>query len=297
MIKELDSLKGLVTETDTVLFNGDTLEQKYEDAPSHIDSPLPSFEEFSAQLADWNANPVFITGNHDPNISDIHYGELNCGQILITHGDGIFKSIAPWSTTSRILEEVAQTNFERIQSQGQITFYRFLQSIKDACMEGHALTKDYDPTVWGKIQIFAHQAWPPTKPFKILKCWEDAPKLAVEMASQYEKTPQFMIIGHTHKPSIRAEGPTQVINTGSFFPWPGSTAVDLDSNGITIRKVVKRRSQFALGKTVGRFEIDIDLDSMVFPVEGEIGIATPNHHNASVYSSVPLQDRPSKIAK
>ena len=265
LIKASESLEGLVREADKVIFNGDTLEQKFEDSPSRLKKPLPSLAQFRDLLEKWDIEPIFLTGNHDPCISNAHYCELNSGEILVTHGDAIFRSVAPWSSNKKILENAVKRGLAR--STATQSFYSYLQMFKDASLEEHALVQDYDPTVWGKIQIFLRQAWPPTRALTILKCWQEAPEKAVEFVNKFGKTPQFLIIGHTHKPNITKLGSTTVINTGSFLPRPGATALDIDSDGLTARKIIKRKGRFSTDDIISRFEVPIDLDSLTIPID------------------------------
>ena len=136
---------------------------------------------------------------------------------------------------------------------------------KDASLEERTLLKDYDPTVWGEIRIFLRQAWPPTRTLKILKCWQEAPEKAIELGNQFHKNPRFIVIGHTHKPDITRIGSTTVINTGSFLPWPGAIALDLDSDGLTVRKIIARSGRFSTDHIISHFEVPIDLDSLTIP--------------------------------
>ena len=122
--------------------------------------------------------------------------------------------------------------------------------------------REYDPTMWGKIQIFIRQAWPPTRVFTILKCWRDAPLRAEALARRFGMKPKFMVLGHTHKPDIATIGETNVINTGSFFPWPGASVVDVEPNGITVRKLYRGGGRFAASDIIRRFELDVDLSSL-----------------------------------
>jgi len=264
LIKASESLEGLVREADKVIFNGDTLEQKFEDSPSRLKKPLPSLAEFRNLLEKWEIEPIFLSGNHDPRISNAHYCELNGGEILVTHGDAIFRSVAPWSSNKQILENAVKRGLDN--STATQSFYSYLQVFKDASLEEHALVEDYDPTIWGKIQIFLRQAWPPTRALTILKCWQEAPEKAIELVNKFGKTPQFLIIGHTHKPNITKLGSTTVINTGSFLPWPGATTLDIDSDGLTARKIIKRKGRFSTDDIISRFEVPIDLDSLTIPI-------------------------------
>lgn len=275
LIKESDSLQSLVSEADTVIFNGDTLEQIYEDSPSHIGRPLPSIRDLQQKIDSWNTKAVFITGNHDPDISNAHYCELNDGQILITHGDAIFDSIAPWSQHSDILKQSVANGVQQLSKDNQPSFYHYLQIFKNASKEQHALVKDYDPTMWGKFQIFLRQAWPPTRILKVLDSWKKAPSNAVELVERFGFSPEFLIIGHTHKPDISTCGTTTVLNSGSFLPWPGATSIDISESGIEVKEIIRNGSQFIAGKTVHRQAIDIDLESLRIPIDTPKTAAKP----------------------
>lgn len=265
-IKDIDSLRGLISGIDTIIFNGDTFEQKFEDSPAHRKHPLPPISQLKDKVAEWGSKAFFITGNHDPKISNAHYCELNQKDIIVTHGDAIFDSIAPWSVNSQVLHQLVQKGLKNFEASDQSSsFYHFLQVYKDASVEEHALLKDYDPTVWGKIQIFARQAWPPTRALKVLECWNKAAANAVDLMRRFELSPQFLIIGHTHKPSISKIGETTVINTGAFLPWPGANAVDIESDRISVRKIKHWNGQFSPGKTVAQFKIAVDPTSLRIP--------------------------------
>jgi len=265
-VKELDALESLVSGADTVIFNGDTVEQKFEDSPAHLDHPLPPIGRLKDKIESLDSKAIFLTGNHDPEVSQAHYCAIDNGSVLITHGDAIFDAIAPWSANAGILKKLVEQGLEKYHADGSTPFYDYLQVFKEASIKEHAILKDYDPTVWGKIEVFARQAWPPNRPLKILECWKNAPKKAIGLMTQFGMSPDFLIIGHTHKPDISVIGGTTVINTGAFLPWPGATAVDIDSTGITVRKVLHRKGEFSLGETVKRFKKEIDLQSLETPV-------------------------------
>lgn len=271
-IKHVDSLRPLISESDTVIFNGDTIEQIYEDSPAHKDKPLPSFDALKRKIASWGTRSIFVTGNHDPAISPAHYCELNQGSILITHGDAIFDSVAPWSQHSALLEQLVAQGKRQQTNDERASLYQYLQIFKSASKKQHAQMKDYDPTAWGKIQIFFRQAWPPTRVFKILDSWKQAPARAVDMVAQFKTPPEFLIIGHTHKPDISTQGATTVLNSGSFFPWPGTYAIDIESDGIRVRKVHKRNGEFVASEPIRQFKLSIDVDSLKIPV-GEVAPA------------------------
>ena len=68
-----------------MIFNGDTVEQKFEDSPAHIEHPLPSIGRLKDKIESLGSKATFLTGNHDPEVSKAHYCAIDNGSVLITH--------------------------------------------------------------------------------------------------------------------------------------------------------------------------------------------------------------------
>ncbi|MCH6258331.1 metallophosphoesterase family protein [Puniceicoccaceae bacterium K14] len=244
IIKEIDQLEDLCRGTDKLIFNGDTIEQKYEDSPKHTYNPLPSFYDFSDKVSQWCSDIHFISGNHDPSISQNHFMETHDGDVFITHGDGIFENIAPWSKNVEVLNKACS---KRIKPDDNYELQTELQLLKEASIEAHEKALDYDPTTLGKTIVFFAQLWPPHRPFKILQCWKNTPAKAVEFARRHGRSPKVIVIGHTHCPGIWKHDGIWVVNTGSFFPWPKRYAVEIEENSLTVRRISKKHNRFQLG--------------------------------------------------
>ncbi|MEM9161073.1 MAG: metallophosphoesterase [Verrucomicrobiota bacterium] len=248
-----DRLAPLVEGADIVIFNGDTIELKFAN-PTRKPETYVSKDELAKRVRSWGAEPIFVTGNHDPSISNIHHLSLDDGNILITHGDGCFKNIAPWSSESKILGEetnrlaTPQTELSRKHSD----LHSYLSDIKSASIEAYKRHAERNPTLWGRFSIFLHQAWPPTRPFRILRAWRDMPQASYDLARSFGLNPSLIIVGHTHRPFVRTIGKSHIVNTGSFFTWPGAYSVDFDASGTTIRKIKKSRHGVRFGNQIGR---------------------------------------------
>lgn len=246
VVKTVDQLEELCQGVDLLIFNGDTIEQKYEDSPKHERNPLPTLSEFSKKISQWSPHIHYISGNHDPSISREHFFETHGGDVFITHGDGLFENIAPWSSN---VEKLNQAIFNHIKPGEKYELQDELQRLKDASIEAHLNAIDYDPTGLGKAIVFLAQIWPPARPFKILNAWHQTPRRAVEFAKRHGRTPKAIVIGHTHFPGIWKHDGVWVINTGSFFPWPTRYAVELEKDTLVVRKIVKSHDRFKLGAT------------------------------------------------
>jgi len=245
LVKTAESLCPLSENVDLLIFNGDSVEQKYNHSPKRKATPLPTIEDLRTAIANCGCRSLFLSGNHDPNVSETHFLELN--DILITHGDGSFDSVAPWSQQAKELE--AHVNKVNGAAHPE-TLREYLANHKKATIETQHHSSDYDPTSWGKIQIFFRAAWPPTRAFRILSCWRKMPGATIARLKQFGYSPRIVLVGHTHKPEIVTHSEATVINTGSFFPWPGAFAVDITEESIEVFAIRKRRNAFSIGKRI-----------------------------------------------
>ena len=255
VIEDLAALRPLAEGVDVLVFNGDTLELKYGD----IDSSRYNAEEqkgrFLQETAKWGVETVVITGNHDPAISDTHFATLAGGTVFVTHGDGLFKEVAPWSSNVKNLRKCsAQINEHQTGSTPE-ELHRYLAQYKKATVEAREMDRHYNPTAWGKLKIFLHQSWPPTTPFRILNCWRQMPDRAASLVRRFNVDARFIIVGHTHNAGIWKRDDRIIINLGSYFPWPGARCVDIDGDKLAVRKIRKGRNRIQIGELVATFPL------------------------------------------
>lgn len=256
VLEKPSDLRPLAEGADELIFNGDTLELKYGDMDTAHYNAAEQLARFTAEAATWGAKIRLVTGNHDPRISSDHFLQLRDGEILVTHGDGLFKSIAPWSSTAKTLLHFAnQLGIDENATGSPADLDAYLQLHKRATILAHQQEGGYNPTLWGKLKIFLHQTWPPTTPFKIVKCWLDVPGKAVSLASRFRLKPRFIVVGHTHFPGIWQRGSQTIVNLGSYFPWPGARCIDIQNDTLVVRRIHKRQGQVRLGKAVARFDL------------------------------------------
>lgn len=250
VLSELKELRPLSENVDWLIFNGDTLELAY----GHSDQIL--LKQFEQETKNWSCKVSLITGNHDPAISDLHFLQILDGQVLITHGDGLFAEIAPWSSKIDIIRKFASGIDPDATGNGEADLHAYLAQNKEVSILTSQSDEDYNPTVWGKLKIFLHQAWPPSRPFKILKCWAEVPSRARSLASRFGLKPKFIIVGHTHKPGTWIQDEQVVINLGSFLPWPGSQCVDIIDSTLSVRKILKKQNRISIGEEIASFPLE-----------------------------------------
>ena len=93
-MRSLSQLRPLLEGVTSLVFNGDTLDTRPSKDPAGAEAARREVLDFVGSAG----TPVtFLTGNHDPDISQQHSLEFADGRILVTHGDILFDSIVPWS--------------------------------------------------------------------------------------------------------------------------------------------------------------------------------------------------------
>ncbi len=255
VIDSLEALAPLAEGVDWLIFNGDTLELKYGDLDAeHYDANIEK-QRFEEETAKWGCKVSVITGNHDPEITDLHSLSILDGRVFITHGDGLFPNIAPWSSNIDNLQKHAAKIDPQATGTTEKELHDYLQLHKQVTILAHKDDKKYNPTLWGKMKIFLHQAWPPTTPFRILKSWSEVPARAISLTKRFGLSPKFIVVGHTHNPATWKRGDQTVINLGSYFPWPGARCIDIEGDTLRIRKIRKKQNDIKIGRTIASFDL------------------------------------------
>ncbi len=249
----LAQLQPLCEGVDRLILNGDTLDTRDGPNPAHT-------ARCRAEVADFVARagvPVtFLTGNHDPDISDQHLLELADGEVFVIHGDVLFECIVPWGRDAEPIRRKIRAELAALPpGAGQrledrvAAFRRVAASLRQRHQaERHSLKYAY--------RFLTDTVWPPPSALNMLRAWRDLPRLAGQLAAEHRPRARFAVVGHTHRPGVwpTAAGVT-VINTGSFSPPFGGMVADLSAGRLTVRRIEARRGAFHPGRTVAEFAL------------------------------------------
>jgi len=106
------------------------------------------------------------------------------------------------------------------------------------------------------LSFFADTVWPPTRILRVLKAWQEVPSRATALLKRHNLPARFFVMGHTHRLGIT---PTRdgilIINTGSFCPPTSPGVVDITSDRIVLRSVIRRSNEFRLGPAIAEFAL------------------------------------------
>jgi predicted phosphodiesterase len=250
-IHDPEELAPILKEARSVIFNGDTVEMR-----TPVDRPVG--RHMAAVVArlchSIGCRATFINGNHDPAVSKVDHLDLMDGRILVTHGDILFLGVAPWSRQALAYRRIHLRALANLGPDALMNFEKLLLAAKRTSIKLQMIERPVtEHAKAAKLRVLIQQFWPPHRPFMILGAWLQTPTLAARLCDLFRPNARYVIVGHTHYPGFWKRGPVTVINTGSYVLHFGALAVLLDGESIEIRKVIKQKEGFALGKRIARF--------------------------------------------
>jgi predicted phosphodiesterase len=250
-VRNPEELVPILKEARSVIFNGDTVEMR-----TPVDRPVG--RHMAAVIArlchSIGCRPTFVNGNHDPAVSKIDHLDLMDGRILVTHGDILFLGVAPWSRQALAYRKIHLRALANLGPDALMNFEKRLLAAKRTSIKLQLLERPVtEHSKAPKMTVLVQQFWPPHRPFMILRAWLQTPTLAARLCDLFRPNAKYVIVGHTHYPGFWKRGPFTIINTGSYVLHFGALAVLLEGESIEIRKVIKQKEGFVLGRQVARF--------------------------------------------
>jgi UDP-2,3-diacylglucosamine pyrophosphatase LpxH len=194
---------------------------------------------------------TLLSGNHDPYLSDLRHLTLARGEVFVTHGDVLHPAVAPWSPAAARMRAAHQQALEATEPPLRETLESRLAAAQHASFaEWNELRRESARSTiprmllrpWAIAQVFAY--------------WRAAPRLAAEFAAAHCPGARFVVVGHTHRPSVRRVRGRTIINTGSFG-FPGRPyAVLVGDALLEVRRVIDRGHEYQLDpRSAARFRL------------------------------------------
>ena len=253
-IRDVSALASLMQPGRTIIFNGDTFEMRRAvdrtKAVQHVAA-------LNALLLKSKTNSHFISGNHDPTVSDLTFIECPATGVLITHGDALFHNIAPWSLNEKHYSraharEIAQlTDAERTDLSSRLAALRRATTRYDI---SHPTVK---PGLAGTLVHLLETTWPPWRPLSILKCWAEIPHRAETFTQTYRPDTSTLIIGHSHFAGTWMKNSLRIINTGAAMTGFRPRAVHFQNGRMRIRRLVWNQNTLELGPTLAAVDLPV----------------------------------------
>jgi predicted phosphodiesterase len=252
-VRRLAQLRPLCDEIGTLVLNGDTLDTRPGPPPAATAALRDEVLAFFRQAA---PGTVFLTGNHDADISTQHLADLDDGRVFVVHGDIQFADIVPWGRDASHIARALAAELAVVDPalrEDLATRLAVWRRVAGQIPQRHQSERN---GLKYALHFAADTIWPPTRVLRILRAWRDEPSHAAELLRRHRPGAQFMLAGHTHRPGWwRLPNGAVLINTGSFCPPLGGYAVDLLPGRLVVRRVELRRREFRVGRVVAEFPL------------------------------------------
>ena len=246
-VQETSSLRPLLDGVNRMVVNGDLMDTQVLDEPAAVVSELKSF--FAANVPE----TIYITGNHDPDISDLHEWSARDGQVWLTHGDVLYDNVAPWGQLAGEIARRVQVHTARLSPGEFARIETRLRIFRQACLN---LPREHDPSkrgLWAKLRRMAAATFPPHRVLIMLAVWRAMPHRAAELARRQRSGARVIVMGHTHAAGVWPQPDGRVvINTGSFCSPRGGQIVDLAEDAIRVRRLERRRGALRAGEVIAQ---------------------------------------------
>ncbi|MCR6656111.1 MAG: metallophosphoesterase family protein [Opitutus sp.] len=252
-LRELASLRPLLDGPDRVIFNGDTLDTRPSRHPERVAELRGSVLDFVQHHA---PPATLITGNHDPDISDVHALELAEGEVLVSHGDVIFDDLVPWSREATQMGRLMREALATFSESERATLAARLRAMRHAAAQIPQRHHTESDALKHAIGLFTDMCWPPTRVLRVVQAWRDTPRLAAALLAQHRPDARVFVMGHTHRAGVRQIGGGKwLINTGAFCPPTRACVVDVSAEKLVVREVERRRGVYRIGSTRAEFSL------------------------------------------
>jgi hypothetical protein len=252
-LTSLTQLTPLLDGVSQLILNGDTLDTRPSSTPERTAALLTDIRNFFAHSA---PPTTILTGNHDPDISEIHLHALLAGALFITHGDALFDDLVPWSRDAALARQLVVRELSALPPSERSQLHPLLSAYRRAA---YAIPQRHHSDPHGLrylLGFLQDTIWPPGRVFRVLRAWREAPHRAAAFVQHHRLPARFFAMGHTHRCGItHTPSGLIVLNTGSFCPPCATGAIDITPDRLLFRRVERRQDAFHPGPVTAEFSL------------------------------------------
>lgn len=235
-IKDVNTLAPLLKGAGTAVFNGDTCQMLAKEVKGNAQALLEELIELCEQL---NVEPIFLPGNHDPQISERTHLELFDGRIVIFHGDVIYPKVSPWSKFYFWKKEEVDRYLSQIEPEHL--------SISERYQLAHKVVQLMKPqkrgkTTKGNFSYYLDMLFPPQRLWELLRVKYKHKKELQKFVEHYFPKAEIILYGHFHNMShFNLEGKI-FVNTGAFMRGCKSSMIEITEKQLLTSNVIHGKS-------------------------------------------------------
>ncbi len=233
-VNEITRLRPLLEGARTVVFNGDTSEERKKAFRESGDALRAELVRLCAEVG---ANPVFLSGNHDPITPITHHLDLYGGKIFVTHGDVFYPDVSPWSRFHKQATEIMRRIHADYTGEQLENLALLLEINKRISREIKPRLPSAKPGLMALAQTLWNEAWPPDRPFRILHTWATATSVAHAFVAKHRPDAKLTVVGHTHLRFTSEKAGRTVVNTGAMMAFARASMVEIHNGAATVSHI------------------------------------------------------------
>ncbi len=242
-ITQVSALRPLISGAATVVFNGDTWQEL---ARQFYGRSTEMLEELKELCRTEGAEPVFLSGNHDPGWPGPGWVELAGGKIVVTHGDALLFDGSPWKREILVSGERVMELWKQFPAADR--------DIEDRLRVAREIARELCTVEHPTGRSFTQRAWdafvPPKRAVKMMEAWLTQGSEGGRFCDRYFPKAEILVIGHFHHEGSWSIGDRRVINTGSFMAPGRAHWVEWCDGWLTRGWIDKSTEGFKKGKTL-----------------------------------------------
>lgn len=231
-----------------MVFNGDTWQEL---AKPLYQRSREMLGDLQALCREEGAEPIFLSGNHDPGWPGNGWLELAGGRIVITHGDALLPAGSPWKREILTHGSLVETLWQQFPNAREDAVER-IKLARQIALELRSLRH---PSGKSLIQRGWDAMMPPTRALRIINAWTTQGESGTEFCDRYFPQAEFLIIGHFHWDGCWQAGGRRIINTGSFVAPGRAQWVDWNEGLLSRGQIDKKDGIYQKGKTLDVWRI------------------------------------------
>ncbi|MEM1446999.1 MAG: metallophosphoesterase [Planctomycetota bacterium] len=251
------ALRPLWEGASEVILNGDVAEIADEKLRGLAARQVLELQELAE---DDGVKLTFISGNHDPLLTDRRYLRLASREVFVTHGDILHPAISPWTDHAKHLQALhadavlsldpdkardIDHQLAACQHASVVQWDHFVTQPNEG-LEKNAVRRGLER--FGLGQRIERRSSQGVKIAKALYYWHTIPKRAMGFARRFAPESRFFIFGHIHragiwhdpnaltvgKDVIVPEGGRYIINTGAYQTPRNPRAVVIEDQQLSV---------------------------------------------------------------
>lgn len=226
-----DALRGLWQGADELIMNGDIAELSHPTLRAGAAREIMRLQDLCERDG---VRLTFLSGNHDPLLTDRRFLRLCSGEVFLTHGDMLHPAISPWTSYAKQLRKLHDDALSHLDLMDRAQLDQQAMAVAHASNLKWNHLAEYEPPKLGKVARRIDQAG---KVARVLWFWHRLPKLAARFAHRYAPECRFFIFGHIHRAGVWRFGEQTIINTGAYHYPRRPHAVVLEGQTLTMHRV------------------------------------------------------------